>query len=161
MSENITCPYCGSADYTGAGFGGDDTLICNSCGKIFIGVNAEMIASPEAHGFGVVAKNATTFERPLPCVRDEHGEIRKQTARQLLSKVNEELDELKDCIFSVMNLDDLPDDMPTGIYVPIAEEAADTITAITTLLEAMGIDAEMRNEAQRKVNAKNLERGRL
>ena len=43
----------------------------------------------------------------------------------------------------------------------LAEEAADTITAITSMLEAFGIDAEMRDEAQRRVNSKNRERGRL
>ena len=94
------------------------------------------------------------YVRPVPCVRDEHGEIKEQTVKQLLSKVNEELDELKQIIA-------ISESLPTKMLYPIAEEAADTITAITTLLEAMGIDAEMRNEAQRQVNAKNRERGRL
>ena len=99
-------------------------------------------------------------ERPLPCVRDEHGEIRAQTGKQLFAKINEELDELKEAYFD--------NKLSDGYYMSkeqwkmmIAEEACDTITAITTMLEALGIDAEMRDEAQRRVNNKNRERGRL
>lgn len=102
---------------------------------------------------------------PLPCVRDEHGEIREQTVKQLFSKINEELDELKAAVLREVttrnNLDDLADGVDDDTDTDIAEEAADTITAITTMLEALGIDAEMRDEAQRRVNAKNRERGRL
>ena len=29
------------------------------------------------------------IERPLPCVRDEHGEIREQTVKALLAKIDE------------------------------------------------------------------------
>ncbi len=93
--------------------------------------------------------NAKWVSAPLPCVRDEHGEMREQTIKRLFAKINEELDELKEAIFK------------DRFYRSIAEEAADTITAITTLLEALGIDAEMRDEAQRRVNSKNRERGRL
>jgi NTP pyrophosphatase (non-canonical NTP hydrolase) len=91
--------------------------------------------------------------RPLPCVRDEHGEIKEQTVKQLLQKINEELDELKQALFIRKYFLDMDEH--------VAEEAADTITAITTMLEALGIDAEMRDEAQRRVNEKNRERGRL
>ena len=102
--------------------------------------------------------------RPVPCMRDEHGEIREQTVKQLVQKINEELDELKNEIFDYPShwereakrfIDE--DILPKRIV----EEAADTITAITTMLEALGIDAEMRDEAQRRVNEKNRERGRL
>lgn len=101
--------------------------------------------------------------RPLPCVRDEHGAIKEQTIKAMFSKINEELDELKELILINNCLSG-----KTGIYshgceleARMAEEAADTITAITTLLEALGIDAEMRDEAQRRVNQKNRDRGRL
>ena len=43
----------------------------------------------------------------------------------------------------------------------IAEEAADTITAITSMLEAMGINEHDRQDAQREVNRRNRERGRI
>ena len=46
-------------------------------------------------------------------------------------------------------------------YEKIAEEAADTITAITSMLEAMGIDEDMRQDAQKRVNERNKERGRF
>jgi NTP pyrophosphatase (non-canonical NTP hydrolase) len=92
--------------------------------------------------------------RPLPCVRDERGEIKEQSVIKLLiGKINEELDELKEAVVVRKYFLDMDEH--------IAEEAADTITAITTMLEALGIDAEMRDEAQRRVNEKNRKRGRL
>lgn len=116
----------------------------------------------ESHGFDV-GNDQYDAPRPLPCVRDEHGEIREQTLKAMFSKINEELDELKELILINNCLSG-----KTGIYshgceleARMAEEAADTITAITTMLEALGIDAEMRDEAQRRVNAKNRSRGRL
>lgn len=112
---------------------------------------------------GMISKRVYEPVRPLPCVRDEHGEIREQTVKALFTKINEELDELKSEIILFQSLD-----VPCvvlrksdEIWEEIAEEAADTITSITTLLEALGIDAEMRDEAQRRVNSKNRERGRL
>lgn len=107
----------------------------------------------------------------LPCVRDEHGAIKEQSIKGLLRKINDEFDELKEAILG-KNYAQLGLLMCAGgaTKVPkmldedashIAEEAADTITAITTMLEALGIDAEMRDEAQRRVNEKNRERGRL
>jgi NTP pyrophosphatase (non-canonical NTP hydrolase) len=103
--------------------------------------------------------------RPLPCVRDEHGEMREQTVKQLFAKINGELDELKESmLFGAeigLSYKAGHDAWYPGEKQRIAEEAADTITAITTMLEALGIDAEMRDEAQRRVNNKNRERGRL
>lgn len=100
--------------------------------------------------------------RPLPCVRDEHGEIKEQTVKQLFQKVNEELDELKEAVFIFDDRRYIWAMEAVDEYKKVvAEEAADTSTAITTLLEALGIDAEMRDEAQRRVNRKNRERGRL
>ena len=112
---------------------------------------------------GGTIQAVNNFVAPMPCVRDEHGEIKEQSVIKLLiGKINEELDELKEAVFmfndrkwvwSIETVD--------GYKTAVAEEAADTITAITTMLEALGIDAEMRDEAQRRVNAKNRERGRL
>lgn len=100
---------------------------------------------------------------PLPCVRDEHGAIKAQTVKQLFAKINEELDELKDSVVYGVDSGRLLSVAKDKTFCPeyIAEEAADTITAITTMLGALGIDAAMRDEAQRRVNAKNRERGRL
>lgn len=104
---------------------------------------------------------------PLPCVCDEHGEIKGQTVKRLMAKVNAELDEMKEAIFFFAEVGmktkalNAVDELREADRETIAEEAADTITAITTLLEALGIDADMRVEAQRRVNNKNRERGRL
>lgn len=124
----------------------------------------------EAHGCGDDAPNfgarwnkpKGTF-RPLPCVRDEHGEIREQTVKVLLGKAQEEFIELVAEIAYVADIGAPANDasIDTAHKRYISEEAADTITAITTMLEALGIDAEMRDEAQRRVNEKNRERGRL
>lgn len=139
--------------------------------------DAMMRKYAEAHGCGYtevpIRKTAGGFickrvyepSRPLPCVRDENGAINEQAVKQLFAKINEELDELKAAVLREVttrnNLDDLADGVDDDTDTDIAEEAADVITAITTLLEALGIDAGMRDEAQRKVNAKNRERGRL
>lgn len=101
--------------------------------------------------------------RPLPCVRDEHREIREQTVKQLVATIDEELNELKQAIICYQSFD-LPCVVlckNSTIGKEIAEEAADVKTAITTLEEALGIDMEARDEAQRRVNEKNRERGRL
>lgn len=116
----------------------------------------------EAHGFEI-GNDQYTAPRPLPCVRDERGEIKEQSVIKLLiGKINEELDELKE---SIIILESKKRFASVEIVVEqkecVAEEAADTITAITTMLEALGIGAEMRDEAQRRVNAKNRERNRL
>jgi NTP pyrophosphatase (non-canonical NTP hydrolase) len=108
--------------------------------------------------------------RPLPCVRDEHGDIRGQTVKQLFAKIDEELNELKAAVLCTATQYGYISEQCQKIDIvsageteteELAEEAADTITAITTLCEALGIGAEMRDEAQRRVNDKNRERGRL
>ena len=97
-------------------------------------------------------------ERPLPCVRDEHGEIKEQTVKRLFAKVDEELNEMK-AAFVLWHIAPQREDSVRRKF--FSEEAADTITAITTLCEALGIDADMRDEAQRRVNSRNRKRGRL
>ena len=107
-------------------------------------------------------KDGVMGVRPLPCVRDEHGEIKEQTVKDLFTKINEELDELKETVYFSVPGDFLVDYVkPEAARERISEEAADTITAITTLCEALGIDAAARDEAQRRVNEKNRSRGRL
>lgn len=103
-------------------------------------------------------------DRPLPCVLDEHGIINEQTVKSLLAKIDEELNELKwELSLHPMNFTacESAAHLRPAERKTIAEEASDTITAITTLLAALGIDATMRDEAQRRVNQKNFERGRL
>ena len=144
MSEDAkyTCGFCGSKT------SGDDGFIyCPYCGEPY-----------DAEGYEP--------SPPLPCVRDEHGEIKEQTVKQLFAKINEEMDELKAVVLIAKGLDsrlgeEMIDDTERDVRRWIAEEAADTITAITTLCEALGISAEMRDGAQRRVNEKNRKRGRL
>lgn len=112
----------------------------------------------ETPGGGMISKRVYVPVRPLPCVRDERGEIKKQTVKQLFAKVDEELNEVKSA-FVIWHTSKISEDQYHRKH--FSEEAADTITAITTLCEALGIDADMRDEAQRKVNEKNRERGRL
>lgn len=143
MSEDAKykCDWCGSKT------GGDDGFIyCPYCGEPY-----------DAEGYEP--------SHPLPCVRDEHGEIKRQTVKQLFAKIDEELNEFKAAVLreaTVRNdLRELANGVDDDTNTDIADEAADVIAAITSLEEALGVDAEMRDEAQRRVNAKNRERNRL
>lgn len=103
--------------------------------------------------------------RPLPCVRDENGYIRDQTVKSLFAKIDEELNEFKAAVLREVttrnNLDDICDSVDDDTDTDIVDEAADVITAVTTLCEALCFDAEMRDDAQRRANVRNRERGRL
>lgn len=104
---------------------------------------------------------------PVPCVK----ETENTSIKDLFQKLNEEVDELKveilkNCYF----YDDIDDvrsilksykmDEDIKATHRIAEEGADVCTVVTSLLEAIGIGFEMRQEAQRRVNEHNKERGR-
>lgn len=122
----------------------------------------EMRALTAAHGCG----GECEYVRPVPCVRDENGEIARQNIKRLFAKINEEMDELKDAVLIIYGLKQTPRDVPfdtpeRDLLRRTAEEAADTITAIVTLCEALGIDADMRDWAIRRVNEKNRRRNRL
>ena len=104
---------------------------------------------------------------PVPCTK-----VEEETVKEWFHKINEELDELKESILldnQGMTVNCLLDTRAKyairseAEYLPmlVAEEAADTITAITSMLEVMGIDERMRQEAQERVNRKNEERVRL
>lgn len=181
MSKDIKCPKCGSEDiyYSKKN---DAECCCMKCLSPFLYISKpmtdEQIAKlkneidkaethldpyPQARGFDV-GNDQYTAPRPLPCVRDEHGEIMNQTVKDLVAKIDSELTELK------WELAAYPSNYVAFYYaesvrpvewVRIADEAADTITAITTLLEALGVDVKARDDAQRRVNNKNRERGRL
>ena len=101
----------------------------------------------------------------MPVMRDEHGAVEDKTLKELFAKINEELDELKAAVFRevpISGIDSVAGSVyGGGIRRMIADEAADTITAITTLCEALGIDAGARAAAIARVNEKNWERGRL
>jgi len=118
---------------------------------------------------GKVEANRPSFSRPMPCRRDEKGNTKYQSVKVLFSKIDEELNELKESVFGYhgaqIKLANMAEHesrlIDSAEREMIAEEAADTITAITTLLESLGIDEEMRLQAQERVNFKNGQRGRL
>ena len=108
---------------------------------------------------------------PVPCVKG--WEV--AALKIFFLKLDEEVDELKaeilaQCDFgdNVKKIKEILDyyedsDVPpqaSGGKMRIAEEAADVCTVVTSLLEAIGIGFEMRQEAQRRVNKNNKERGR-
>lgn len=104
---------------------------------------------------------------PVPCVK----ETENTSLKDLFQKLNEEVDELKVEILKNCYFDDGIDDVRSILksykmdedikaMQRIAEEAADVCTVVTSLLEAIGIGFEMRQEAQRRVNEHNKERGR-
>ena len=101
---------------------------------------------------------------PIPCTKG----FENWTVKQWFAKINEELDELKaEALSAFYSLEVIPHDRPDlknsehDRMPTIAEEAADTITAITSMLEAMGIDERQRQAAQVRVNEHNRERNRL
>lgn len=101
--------------------------------------------------------------RPLPCVCDEHGEIKEQTIKELMAKIHEELMEFESVVFYTCDIDEIAKDADIGseFLRRISEEAADLKTAVTTFEEAVLINNHMRDEAQLRVNEKNHSRGRL
>ena len=104
---------------------------------------------------------------PVPCVK----ETENTSLKDLFQKLNEEVDELKVEILKNCYFDDGIDDVRSILksykmdedieaMQRIAEEGADVCTVVTSLLEAIGIGFEMRQEAQAHVNKHNHERGR-
>ena len=157
------CAYCGSY---GVEISGKYWAYCPECGAEGPKMDTEEEAGAEWDKVaGAIATDTNVgHEIPLPVKRDERGEIEKQTVKQLFSKINEELDELKEAVqIGVAGLRSYACDsyISEGALEIIADEAADTITAITTLCEAIGIDADARAAAIARCNKRNQDRGRL
>lgn len=94
---------------------------------------------------------------PHPCTKFQGA-----TVKEWFQKINEEFDELKEAVIACLTCsmqDAKATDTDSEDKGCIAEEACDTITAITSMLDAMGIDEKARQEAQKKVNEKNKKRG--
>ena len=127
------------------------------------------IAYRQGYGKGIdVGRKSSKIFAPEPCTIFK-GKI---TIKDFFQKINEEVDELKAEILNHGELDDSPLDIAEGLYpfspdeedrvgaYRIAEEGADVCTAVTSLLEARRLNINVRNEAQRRVNERNKERGR-
>lgn len=113
-------------------------------------------SASEKDGAGATRENAVL---PIPCTKG----FEDWTVKRWFAKINEELDEMKNSVLMPVGLDWRPDSERfdgTGVR-EITGAAADTITAITSMLEAMGIDEQQRQAAQRRVNEMNKERNRL
>ena len=99
---------------------------------------------------------------PAPCLRG----IDMRTMKALFQKLDEEVDEFKFEIMShLSDLKDAPEDVQLVVTKDadsfrIAEEGADVSTMVATILNAVGINETMRQEAQAHVNKHNHERGR-
>lgn len=135
----------------------------------------EMRALTKAHGCGYeyipvsekdgIYKRVYTPVRPVPCVRDESGYLREQTVKQLFAKLDEEVNEFKAAVLrevTVRNdLSDIADGVDDDTDMDIVLEGADVKTVITSIENALGYGVDRRDEAQRRVNRRNMERGRL
>ena len=103
--------------------------------------------------------------RPLPCVRDENGDVDKQSVKKLFAKVNEELDEFKAVVLREAtlrnDLNDRADGVDDDSDTDILDEWADLLTAATTLVNALGFCEADRDAAIQRTNEKNMRRGRL
>lgn len=109
-------------------------------------------------------KEATNAVRPIPCKSIDGKPTHHMTVKTLIAKIDEECNEFKREVYAAFRDDAIASSGHCLNYEAschIAEEAADTITAITTMLEAMGITEDMRDKAQEAVNERNKARGRL
>lgn len=110
-----------------------------------------------------------TFVLPRPCRR-----VSEVTVRDWFAKLDSEVTELKAAILLyVPSLDhrlDLmerrPDlkaesDWNDGGAKDVAGEGADVCTIVTSMLERIGIDEQLRAVAQAEVNVRNKKKGRL
>lgn len=101
----------------------------------------------------------------IPCVMCDGKLLSRMTVKEHFAKIDEELNELKsavlDSIYDCLDLDTRISVNKSSKLPIVTDEAADTITAITSMLEAMGIHRDEREEAQQRVNERNMKRGRL
>ena len=81
---------------------------------------------------------------------------KEKTVKDWFQTINERLDGLKAEVLGHKILGNRVDmeTIPNTFKEYIAESATETITAITSMLEAMGIDEKMRQEAQKLTNKK-------
>ena len=94
-----------------------------------------------------------TVDKPIPVVKDKAGKLTKHySTRDWFSKLNEELDEVKQSVFTA-NI------APEFNKKLIAEELQDLITVCTSFLEYLGYDENKRGDLARQINEKNRRRG--
>ena len=154
MSDKLKpCPFCGCKDIRIKRIFSDEYVIfCQNCG----------VETDRGLKRVLVEKSWNTRHNekilPHPCTK-----FQGLTVKEWFAKINEELDELKrevlDYADGELTMTGSQMFIDKQIASRVTEEACDTITVITSMLEAMGISEEMRQKIQQQVNAKNKERG--
>lgn len=162
------CAYCGSY---GVEISGKYWAYCPECGAEGPKMDTEEEAGAEWDKVaGAIATDTNVgHEIPLPVKRDERGPVSEKSVKQLLAKVYEEMSELQFAFCAVgIDIDDIgnrmldnrPPTVPAHIRA-VYDEWADVVTALTTLADALGIDADARAAAIERCNKRNQDRGRL
>jgi predicted nucleic acid-binding Zn-ribbon protein len=157
------CPYCGNY---GVKISGLYWAWCPECGAEGPKMNTEKEAWDEwdrvvnaikTDDGKVVTDTNVGCKMPRPVKRDEKGPVSEKKMKELLAKVYEELTELQFAMGQVgIDLDRANENI-----VDVYDEWADTITALFTLADALGIDADERAAAIERCNRRNSDRGRL
>ena len=100
-----------------------------------------------------------------PCLVVDGKKVSENTIAEHFAKIDEELNELKAAILhecTICNrLEKVIDGVDDNTDTDIGEEAADTITAIMSMLYACGYDQDYIDAACQVVIEKNRDRGRL
>ena len=95
---------------------------------------------------------------PIPCT-----DIKSKTLREWFARIDDKLNSFKEVLIekNVIGLDTPLDSFIDTGGILVADGAAELITEITSMLEAIEIDEKDRQEAQARLNQKNRERGRF
>lgn len=92
---------------------------------------------------------------PMPCTN-----VPQKTVKEWFAKLDEELNEIKEVVYSSLDADDdMKDFHMDGDIDHFAEECADMNTTLASMQEYAGVLIQKRTESQDGVNKKNHERG--
>lgn len=102
-------------------------------------------------------------ERPIPVDKDRNGKLSVDyTLKDWLNKLNEEVDELKNELLGVYNLDEIPghSSQPTSEQKRlVADEMCDVIKMLYSIAKQIGIDGDYLDTAMHRCNEKTRQRG--
>ena len=95
---------------------------------------------------------------PIPCT-----DIKPKTLREWFARIDDKLNSFKEVLIetNVNGLDTPLDSFIDTGGILVENVAAELITEITSMLEAIEIDEKDRQEAQARLNEKNRELGRF
>lgn len=94
---------------------------------------------------------------PIPCT-----DVKPKTLREWFALIDDKLNSFKEALIekNVIGLDTPLDSFIDTGGILVENVAAELITEITSMLEAIEIDEKRRQEAQKRVNEKNREKSR-